>query len=195
MPSESRFCHECGTTVSTTDSFCSNCGAKFQVETGGKTSLEAIQVSRSAFSDMLKHAVRYYHIEHQSQEVGGLLIGSLQQDGKLLIKKAVPVCEGSAVEVDISTKAPTVFEQLYADGVLKEDEGEFLGGWYHSHPGYSLFLSKTDVETHWNSFQSRNRYSVAIVLDPSLSPESCIAGFRVTEDMKTVKVHLGFSEG
>jgi proteasome lid subunit RPN8/RPN11 len=189
MNFEDRFCHICGSIVRTTDSFCSNCGTQFQVLLEGQVSQSSIQVSGSAFSDILDHAFQFYKTRTGSREVGGLLISMLQDD-QLIIRRAIRACEGSTVEVDISRDAPALFESLYEQGSLREEKGEFIGGWYHSHPGYGVFLSMTDRETQWNCFQRRNGYSVALVVDPSLRKSDCIGAFRVRPDSAIIQIPL-----
>jgi proteasome lid subunit RPN8/RPN11 len=54
---------------------------------------------------------------------------------------------------------PKLFHQL-------DDSGfdYIIVGWYHSHPGHTCFMSRTDLETQRASF--REPYHVALVIDP-----------------------------
>jgi len=51
-------------------------------------------------------------------------------------------------------------------GILSSSQyqNNFLIGWYHSHPGFGLFMSGIDVDTQMNYF--RQPYNVACVVDP-----------------------------
>lgn len=58
---------------------------------------------------------------------------------------------------------PEAFPRLFA----KLDESGFdyvLVGWYHSHPGHTCFLSRTDLETQKTMFDQP--YHTALVIDP-----------------------------
>jgi proteasome lid subunit RPN8/RPN11 len=50
-------------------------------------------------------------------------------------------------------------------------------GWYHSHPGHTCFLSKTDLETQRSMFDQP--YHTALVIDPVTED---IKAFRLSED-------------
>jgi proteasome lid subunit RPN8/RPN11 len=54
---------------------------------------------------------------------------------------------------------PTLFHELDGSGF-----DYILVGWYHSHPGHTCFLSRTDLETQRTMF--RERYHTALVIDP-----------------------------
>ncbi len=41
---------------------------------------------------------------------------------------------------------------------------DIIVGWYHSHPGYGLFLSQIDIDTHRYAFSERH---TALVVDPT----------------------------
>lgn len=50
-------------------------------------------------------------------------------------------------------------------------------GWYHSHPGHTCFMSKTDLETQRSMFDQP--YHTAIVIDPV---NEDVKAFRLSED-------------
>jgi proteasome lid subunit RPN8/RPN11 len=54
---------------------------------------------------------------------------------------------------------PKLFNELDGSGF-----DYILVGWYHSHPGHTCFLSRTDLETQRTMF--RERYHAALVIDP-----------------------------
>jgi proteasome lid subunit RPN8/RPN11 len=58
---------------------------------------------------------------------------------------------------------PEAFPKLFLD---LDDSGfdYILVGWYHSHPGHTCFLSKTDLETQRTMFDQP--YHTALVIDP-----------------------------
>jgi proteasome lid subunit RPN8/RPN11 len=58
---------------------------------------------------------------------------------------------------------PEGFPKLFSN---LDDSGfdYVLVGWYHSHPGHTCFLSRTDLETQRRMFDQP--YHIAIVIDP-----------------------------
>ena len=52
----------------------------------------------------------------------------------------------------------------YFKKLLKKYNDFQIVGWYHSHPGYGVFMSEVDVKSHKTYF--REPYHVALVVDP-----------------------------
>lgn len=68
---------------------------------------------------------------------------------------------------------PKAFPKLFAE--LDESGFDYvLVGWYHSHPGHTCFLSRTDLETQRTMFDQP--YHTALVIDP------------INEDVKTFRL-------
>ncbi len=98
------------------------------------------------------------------KEVYGFLVGKVvNRSGKecLLIKKMVPMIHGEKTEVYFNDEdyalSESIIEEIYNLGL-------FICGWYHTHPGFGLFLSKTDIINQLG-FQSAFNDSVAVVFD------------------------------
>lgn len=83
--------------------------------------------------------------------------------------------EGLIIEVtkvltsDLDATSTTV--KFAKEGLAKviemlddQEKGYMLIGWYHSHPGYTCFLSSTDIRTQMEMFPMP--YHLAIVIDP-----------------------------
>jgi proteasome lid subunit RPN8/RPN11 len=70
-----------------------------------------------------------------------------------------PHARSSRAHIDIG---PDDWMDIYRR--MAQLPGERLLGWYHSHPGLSLWLSNTDCETQRNVFGAD--WQVALVLDP-----------------------------
>ncbi|MFX0125022.1 MAG: Mov34/MPN/PAD-1 family protein [Candidatus Hodarchaeota archaeon] len=94
------------------------------------------------------------------REAIGLLGGKELRTNELVITNILFVTEGDEVSVSFSNEDFKAFEEIL------ENDGYCLG-WWHSHPGYGLFLSQTDIETHIFSFQLHNALSVALVIEPT----------------------------
>jgi hypothetical protein len=54
---------------------------------------------------------------------------------------------------------------LIAEKIERQGRGEYIVGWYHSHPGFGCFLSSIDVETQLG-LQRMFPQCVALVVDP-----------------------------
>jgi len=100
------------------------------------------------------------------KEAIGLLGGREIRTGELLVEKVIHISVGDEVSVSFSDDDFNSFEDLL-------NEKNHCIGWWHSHPGYGLFLSPTDLTTHIYSFQVHNPLSVALVLDPTRIDNQC----------------------
>ncbi|UCG89518.1 MAG: Mov34/MPN/PAD-1 family protein [Candidatus Heimdallarchaeota archaeon] len=101
-----------------------------------------------------------YSVKSMPREAIGLLGGKEIRSKELEILKIIFVSEGDEVSVSFSEEDFRVFEDI-----LKDDC--YCLGWWHSHPGYGLFLSQTDINTHIYSFQLHNDLSIALVIEPT----------------------------
>ncbi|MCK5024342.1 MAG: Mov34/MPN/PAD-1 family protein [Thermoplasmata archaeon] len=134
----------------------------------------AAYVSKHAEAKMRNHAMAF---RSQKLEVMGLLLGEVRiwEGQEYVLVRDVVTTDLDATSVSVkfdSGSFQTLFENL--------DDAGFdyvVVGWYHSHPGYGCFLSKTDLRTHEGTFVSRHQ--VAIVIDP-LNIQ--IEAFRVQEE-------------
>ncbi len=106
--------------------------------------------------------------QNRDREVGGLLLGDARQDerGQLYVL----VTHALRAEFANETRGHLTFtqktwlqlhrmrDQQYPDKVIV--------GWYHTHPGWTIFLSQWDLFIHQNFF--REPWQIALVIDPSL---------------------------
>lgn len=125
------------------------------------------------------------------REVGGVLVGVIER-GK------PPRVDGSirAVQAD-ETAAQLTFTQdtwEHIHRALERDHPDRqIVGWYHTHPGYGLFLSDQDMFIHRNFFQ--NRSQIALVIDPLANEEGIFAWIsgEVTEYIRRETAYRGSS--
>ena len=110
----------------------------------------------------LGKAVKYTMMDLE-REVAGLLIGKFEKKQDILeIWDAISGNQKSSsafVYLDEEVMAAT-FEWL-----TRERPGLSIVGWYHSHPGFDLFLSTIDIETQ-KRYQMMFPKAVAMVIDP-----------------------------
>lgn len=105
------------------------------------------------------------------REAIGLLGGKEIRSYELKISKIMYVTEGDEVSVSFSDEDFDSFQEI-----LEGDK--YCCGWWHSHPGYGLFLSQTDITTQIYSFQLRNDISVALVVEPTVIDRNGRAAFQ-----------------
>jgi len=111
-----------------------------------------------ALGKIIKHT-----ISDLDREVAGLLVGKyLKRYDILEIWDAITGDQKSTpgfVYLEEDTIAAA------AEWVLRNRPGLYIVGWYHSHPGFSIFLSAIDVETQ-KMYQKMFPKAVSLVIDP-----------------------------
>jgi proteasome lid subunit RPN8/RPN11 len=121
------------------------------------------------------HGVRdgiYDHVYSDlHHEVGGFLIGHVLDDGRVAVVGAV-----AALRADGHTASLTFTHDAWEDVHRELDQrfgGEAIIGWYHSHPGFGIFLSEHDLFIHRNFFDAAHQ--LAYVVDPHAGQEGIFA--------------------
>lgn len=108
---------------------------------------------------------------NKEYEVGGICIGQVfqnKQDRRLLIhiKEVIPA-ETIMTNSQIQGKSFFTFTAEIWKGMINIYLRDFPGmrvlGWYHSHPGFGIFLSGMDLFIHNNFFNAP--WHVAMVID------------------------------
>ena len=120
-----------------------------------------IYVSTLAESRMRHQAVK---AAPDRLEVMGLLLGEVSR----WRGKAYAVVMNVGTTDLESTPAKVRFDPDALPGLFKELDGAgfdyIIVGWYHSHPGHTCFLSRTDLRTQRTLFDQP--YHCALVIDP-----------------------------
>lgn len=100
-------------------------------------------------------------------EVGGILVGHVREDGSPLVTSIIPAleAEGGRSRVTFTHEAWSVIHAT----LDRDYPGEGILGWYHSHPGFGIFLSEHDLFIHRNFFARPEQ--IAIVVDPHAGSE------------------------
>src|SRR3984885_5846670 len=115
--------------------------------------------------------IRQHARSSSKTEVCGVLIG---QDRDQHIDVAACIEGQNAEEAGAHvTFTQDTWEHIYAVKDQKYPE-ERIVGWYHSHPGFGVFLSDHDTFIHKNFFSSQTQ--VAWVYDPHSDEEGCFGG-------------------
>jgi len=112
--------------------------------------------------------IRQHARTHEASEVCGVLIGS-GHDGSIRVTECIPGENAAQAGTHV-----TFTQETWAH-VYKVKDAQFpdsrIIGWYHSHPGFGVFLSDHDAFIHKNFFSSSDQ--IAWVYDPHTDEEGC----------------------
>ena len=116
--------------------------------------------------------IRQHARAHMKTEVCGVLIG--EQRGDVVEMQASIQALNAAQAGTHVTFTQDAWEEIYK---VKDEKYPDLRivGWYHSHPGFGVFLSEHDTFIHKNFFSAPNQ--VAWVYDPHTDEEGCFGWF------------------
>ncbi len=101
------------------------------------------------------------------REVGGVLLGPPAEDGPVRVTAAIAALEAESREASV-TFTHDSWTAIYGR-MEREHPGLDIVGWYHSHPGFGIFLSDLDLFIHRSFFADPRQ--VAHVVDPRRGTE------------------------
>jgi proteasome lid subunit RPN8/RPN11 len=112
--------------------------------------------------------IRQHSRTSMKAEVCGVLIGSNDHE-RTLIEACIPGINAAQGGAHVTFTQDT-WEHIYKikDQQFPDDK---IVGWYHSHPGFGVFLSEHDLFIQENFFSSPQQ--VAWVYDPHTDEEGC----------------------
>jgi COP9 signalosome complex subunit 5 len=116
-----------------------------------------VSISSTAIEKIKEHAGK-----NPDKEVIGLLIGRMEGN-TLIIEDTV-----TGEIVSEKTKAiltPETIAKIADEIVSGKIKGSIIG-WYHSHPGFGVFMSEIDIKTQMK-MQQFSPYIVALIIDPT----------------------------
>ncbi len=137
---------------------------------------DTVIIKSKAYVKMLLHVLRFGSDDLDKKlwrEVMGVCVGKIEND-QVTIHDAIPITHGKRVEVAYSENDYARVEMLQE----KFPQGQFIVGWYHSHPGMGPFLSDVDKANHFY-WQNVNPKAVALVFDHTLLAEEANDGFEI----------------
>lgn len=125
----------------------------------------ALQVE---FSSGVQRHIRQHARSSMSAEICGVLIGETR-NGIVAVEHAIPG-EGAREAGTHVTFTQETWAHVYR---VKDEQypEKRIVGWYHSHPGFGVFLSEHDLFIHTNFFPGQDQ--VAWVYDPHSDEEGC----------------------
>jgi len=136
--------------------------------------------------------IRQHARANSKTEVCGVLIGK-EEDGGLRIQACIAGLKAAQAGTHVTFTQDT-WEHIYKIKDERFPDARIVG-WYHSHPGFGVFLSDHDTFIHKNFFSSP--FQVAWVYDPHSDEEGCFgwAGERLERlSQIAVKDHKGGEE-
>jgi len=131
-----------------------------------KNEKTSTKITVKAILKIASHALKYANKKIPKSEwveVIGLLAGIIDNENNTLsIVDAYPMGHGDAIYAEI--KDYKNYVRAYNEIRTK---GQFICGWYHSHPSYGCFMSDEDIGTQ-SRYQKLWDKAVALVIDPFL---------------------------
>ena len=135
-----------------------------------------VMVAESVLEEVRRHGQ-----EDTSREQGGILIGTVASSQDKIYVNVEAVIAAPQTRAKRSSVTFTHDSWAHINQVKDSDyPDQDIVGWYHTHPGFGIFLSDYDTFIHRNFFPAA--WQVALVLDP-VSDES---GFFVWKDSKII---------
>lgn len=127
-----------------------------------------IVVKAEAYKTIILYASRYANQAippAEWKEIYGILIGHIT-DALVIVEKAEALTFGHSTDVQLDERHYGFIEQI-ENKLYEENQGRFIVGWFHSHPGLGLFYSYIDLINHIG-FQGKNKDSCGLVFDHTL---------------------------
>lgn len=127
-------------------------------------------VSLKAYRRMVIYGLRYANFDLKSKdwrEVYGILVGNVGEDGVCHVIDAIPMIVGDRAGVVYETKTyvdMAQIDQSIYERAVNDETGQFICGWWHTHPGFGFFFSEVDTYTQLG-YQIPNPYAVGLVFD------------------------------
>lgn len=132
----------------------------FPIQGQGSRNVVQVVVKRSVLDAICKHG-----LSRTDVEVCGVLVGNCYRDerGPFIYIEAMIQGEHSDNKVAQVTFTSETWNHIQ-DEMDQHFSGQRILGWYHTHPGFGIFLSAMDMFIHENFFNEGSQ--LALVYDP-----------------------------
>jgi proteasome lid subunit RPN8/RPN11 len=132
--------------------------------------------------------IRQHSRSSMKSEVCGVLIGSNEND-QMTVAACIPGINAAQGGTHVTFTQDT-WEHIYKikDREFPDDK---IVGWYHSHPGFGVFLSEHDMFIQENFFSGPHQ--IAWVYDPHTDEEGCF-GWVSGKVEKLSGIRFGYSQ-
>ncbi|MHA2037302.1 MAG: hypothetical protein ACW972_03630 [Promethearchaeota archaeon] len=137
-----------------------------------KPSYAPVLLSLKAYERIVGYAIRYANDginPGKWREVYGILIGTVENNAKVIVKDAIPIMVGDRVGVAYENKQYVDTAQIDTsvhERSIQDMRNDFIVGWYHTHPNMGFFYSVVDRMTQLG-YQSKNPFAVGLIFDHS----------------------------
>ena len=152
-------------TISEPNPITANEESKEDVYAPPKPTRMKVVINADAYKTIILYSSRYANASiprNEWKEIYGILVG-IQNKDEVIVEKAIPMTFGHSTDVELGPEHYGFIGQI-EDKLYAENEGRYVVGWFHSHPGLSLFYSWVDI-TNQISFQQGNPDFIGIVFD------------------------------
>ncbi|TFG06638.1 MAG: hypothetical protein EU539_07075 [Promethearchaeota archaeon] len=130
-------------------------------------------------------------------EVSGIFIGKNEKnrESNVIISEAHPIMHQTYDPEAIVDKYVWSDEDMVSLSIIDEqafNKGEFVIGWWHSHPGFKVMLSEFGDRRTTVFYQSNNPLAIALVFNPERLTRQIEAGEKMGDPVKQLKNDPGF---
>ena len=117
-----------------------------------------------AFDGTVRQQIVEFAMTDTRRELGGVLIGTVASDGRPAVQVTAMI---PARYTDAGNASITFTHETWQDILAIKDRAYpdlKIVGWFHTHPGFGIFLSRFDMHIHEHFFNLD--WQVAYVVDP-----------------------------
>ena len=97
-------------------------------------------------------------------EIGGMLMGRYEQGRngqyRVIVEKFVPISASTETVISLEFSEDSIAKDLVS--IQDEFPAYKLVGWFHTHPGHGLFLSKPDLNVQYGFFPEPYQFAMEI---------------------------------
>jgi len=129
-----------------------------------------VKLTFKAYKRIISYAIRYASdaiSEKKWREVYGILIGSVDNNEKVIVKDAIPMVVGERAGVKYENKQyvdmAQIDESIY-ERSIRDKKNDFIIGWWHTHPGFEFRFSDIDTQTQLG-YQLPNPFAIALIFN------------------------------
>ena len=129
--------------------------------------------------------IENFALSDTTREVGGVLVGSLEYDKeKNPVIKIVGAIPAKHTEASLSSVKFTAQSWEYINTVMEDEYPDYkIVGWFHTHPGFGIFLSS------WDLFIQRHFFNLSWQIAYVVDPVNMRKGFFGWQDGEIVKIY------
>jgi len=133
-----------------------------------KSESKPVIIQAEAYKTIILYASRYANKEIPKadwKEIYGILTGYIDDDF-VRVENAYALTFGHDTDVQLDQRHYIFIDEIQQQ-LDEEGKRHFIVGWFHSHPGLSLFFSYIDLINQLG-FQAKNNDAVGLVFDHTL---------------------------